>query len=45
MSVCLYSGHGEGQSVSPTTIGQHTLRGAFANQICLQQCDHVSNNK
>ena len=43
LNVCQYVLYAWGGSVSsftsPATIGRHTSRGAFANQICLQQCD------
>ena len=45
LNVCQYVLWAWGGTVSsftsPATIGRHTSRGAFANQICLQQCNRV----
>ena len=30
---------------TPATIGRHTSRGAFVDQICLQRCSRVPNGK
>ena len=49
LNVCQYVLWAWGGSVSsftsPATIGRHTSRGAFADHLCLQQCDRVSGSK
>ena len=49
LNVCQYVLYAWGGSVSsftsPAIIGQHTSRGVFANQICLQQCVRVPGGK
>ena len=45
LNVCQYVLYAWGGSVSsftsPAAIGRHTSRGAFADQICLQQCNRI----
>ena len=49
LNVCHYVLYAWGGSVSsfttPATIGRHTSRGVFVDQICLQLCDRVSGSK
>ena len=49
LNTCQYALWSWGGSVSsftsPATIGRHTSRGIFSNQICLQQCDRVSSSE